>query len=41
MNPYVFNAKGSMASRIEPGVDNDGNKKIVTCVRLKDLLMRK
>ena len=33
-----FYAKGSMASRIEPGVDNDGNRKVVSCVRLKDLL---
>lgn len=35
-----FNAKGSMASRIEVGAqDEGGNKKTVKCVRLKDLLV--
>lgn len=33
-----FNSKGSMASRIETDVVEDDNKKIVNCVRLKDLL---
>ena len=33
-----FNSKGSMASRIEAGTKEDDNKKIVKCVRLKDLL---
>jgi FkbM family methyltransferase len=33
-----FNSKGSMASRIEMGGNEEGNKKIVKCVRLKDLL---
>lgn len=33
-----FNTKGSMASRIETGTYEDGNKRIVKCVRLNDLL---
>ncbi|HTB26937.1 MAG TPA: FkbM family methyltransferase [Puia sp.] len=34
-----FNSKGSMASRIEAGAIEDDNKKVVKCVRLKDLLI--
>ncbi len=33
-----FHAKGSMASKIETGANHDGDKKTVTCVRLRDLL---
>jgi FkbM family methyltransferase len=33
-----FNSKGSMASRIETGANENDNKKSVKCVRLKDLL---
>jgi FkbM family methyltransferase len=33
-----FNSKGSMASRIEMGAYKEDNKKVVKCVRLKDLL---
>ncbi len=36
--PISFNSKGSMASRIETGANEGGNKKTVNCVRLKDLL---
>jgi len=39
--PISFNAKGSMASKIETGAMGDGNKKTVNCVRLKDLLIDK
>jgi len=39
--PISFNAKGSMASKIETGAMEDGNKKTVNCVRLKDLLTDK
>ena len=33
-----FNSKGSMASRIETDLSENKNKKIVKCVRLKDLV---
>jgi len=33
-----FNSAGDMSSRIETGVNENNNKKIVKCVRLKDLL---
>lgn len=36
-----FNSRASMASRIETGVYEDDNKKIVKCVRLNDLLNEK
>ncbi len=39
--PISFNAKGSMASKIETGAIGGGYKKTVNCVRLKDLLNEK
>jgi FkbM family methyltransferase len=33
-----FNSKGSMASRIETVINEEANKKVVKCVRLRDLL---
>jgi FkbM family methyltransferase len=38
-NDYIsFHSKGSMASRIESGPNETGDKKTVKCVRLRDLL---
>jgi FkbM family methyltransferase len=38
-NEFIsFNTKGSMASRIETGVYDGGNKRTVPCIRLNDLL---
>jgi FkbM family methyltransferase len=36
--PITFHSKGNMASRIETGEQKDGDKQVVQCVRLKDLL---